>query len=149
MAADLRQHLRTLDLIQDEHDHQPKFFKANHDLHAPRLLETAQVLRAELDRHGARATRFRDAWKRAMDRERAEKARRVQAEAELDRTRAELAAALALLPADPAEDINASWLPPRYLRAALEGGCTDCGGKTRYHPGHYPTCPAAAPSATT
>lgn len=47
---DLRQHLRTLDLIQAEHDEQPQHFRANHDLHAPRLLEIAQALRAELDR---------------------------------------------------------------------------------------------------
>ncbi|WP_354643928.1 hypothetical protein [Kitasatospora camelliae] len=59
MTDDLRQHLRTLDLIQDEHDEQPQHFRANHDLHAPRLLETAQTLRAELDRTRAELDRLR------------------------------------------------------------------------------------------
>lgn len=33
----------------------------------------------------------------------------------------QLAAVLALLPADPAEDINASWIPLRHIRAAATG----------------------------
>lgn len=70
------------------------------------------------------------------------------AHAENERLRAVVAQAAALLPADPAEDINASWLPPRFLRAALDGGCTDCGGKNRIHPGHYPTCPTRTQPAT-
>lgn len=45
----LADHLRTLDLIQEERDHQPQFFKANYEMHAPRLLEIAQSLRAELE----------------------------------------------------------------------------------------------------
>ena len=44
----LAEHLRTLDLIQEEADHQPRFFKANYELHTPRLLAIAQALRAEL-----------------------------------------------------------------------------------------------------
>lgn len=44
------QQLQMLDLIQAEADNAPETFRANHDLHAPRLLLLAQALRAELDR---------------------------------------------------------------------------------------------------
>jgi hypothetical protein len=47
-APQLADHLRTLDLIQEEADHQPRFFKANYELYTPRLLAIAQALRAEL-----------------------------------------------------------------------------------------------------
>jgi hypothetical protein len=40
-------------------------------------------------------------------------------DAENARLRAALAQVEALLPANPAEDINQSWIPPRYVRAAL------------------------------
>jgi hypothetical protein len=40
---------------------------------------------------------------------------------ELDRLQGALAAILALLPADPAEDINAAWIPARLVRAAANG----------------------------
>jgi hypothetical protein len=42
-------------------------------------------------------------------------------EASQGEAEARLAAVLALLPADPAEDINASWVPLRFIRAAATG----------------------------
>lgn len=50
--------LRTLDLIQEERDHQPRFFKANYELHAPRLLDIAQSLRGELAARDAQIARL-------------------------------------------------------------------------------------------
>jgi Lon protease-like protein len=41
------------------------------------------------------------------------------ARAENDRLRQQLAQVAALLPADPADDINAPWTPARQIRAAL------------------------------
>lgn len=56
----IAQALRIVDAIQEERDQQPRTFHANGNLHAPRLLDIAQALRAELAARDAENTRLRE-----------------------------------------------------------------------------------------
>ncbi|BFP50117.1 hypothetical protein KCMC57_64850 (plasmid) [Kitasatospora sp. CMC57] len=56
---------------------------------------------------------------RAIDKQETLRAELATARQRAELAEARLAAVLALLPADPAEDINASWIPLRHIRAAL------------------------------
>lgn len=66
-----------------------------------------------------------------VDRLRAELAKYVGHEPTIAEEMAELSrrldAVVALLPDSPAEDINASWIPPRRIRAAVDGDTTALG----------------------